>query len=125
MNLETALSPTLEQTLNLIISSLANFFGTTTEAIMTNAPIWLAKYGLFITLKKLGLVLVIGALLCGIVVAIVFAFLDNLFNKRVVILIFCIFLFLILMAIVIGVALLPCIIAPEIVGLEAAFDLIQ
>ena len=40
--LETALTPTLEQTLNLIISSLANFFGTTTEKIMENAPYWFA-----------------------------------------------------------------------------------
>ena len=50
MTWEQALAPSLEQTLNLILSALANFFGTTTQAIMANAPEWLAKYGWYVTL---------------------------------------------------------------------------
>ena len=42
MTWEQALTPTLEQTLNMILSALANLFGTTTENVMANAPMWLA-----------------------------------------------------------------------------------
>ena len=37
------------------VNSLANFFGTTTEAVMTHAPEFLAKYGWYSTLNDLGL----------------------------------------------------------------------
>ena len=52
MSWEQALTPTLEQTLNMILSALANFFGTTTENIMANAPMWLAKYGWYSMLRN-------------------------------------------------------------------------
>lgn len=48
------MSLTLEQTLASILQSLANFFGVTTQTIMENAPMWLAKYGWYVTVKDLG-----------------------------------------------------------------------
>lgn len=45
------MSLTLEQTLASILQSLANFFGVTTQTIMENAPMWLAKYGWYVTVK--------------------------------------------------------------------------
>lgn len=50
----------LEQTLASILQSLADFFGVTTQTIMENAPMWLAKYGWYVTIKDLGLTIFIG-----------------------------------------------------------------
>ncbi len=54
------MSLTLEQTLASILQSLANFFGVTTQTIMENAPMWLAKYGWYVTVKDLGFNIFVG-----------------------------------------------------------------
>lgn len=56
------MSLTLEQTLASILQSLANFFGVTTQTIMENAPMWLAKYGWYVTVKDLGFNIFVGVL---------------------------------------------------------------
>lgn len=56
------MSLTLEQTLASILQSLANFFGVTTQTIMENAPMWLAKYGWYVTVKDLGFNIFVGFL---------------------------------------------------------------
>lgn len=50
----------LEQTLASILQSLADFFGVTTQTIMENAPMWLAKYGWYVTIKDLGSTIFMG-----------------------------------------------------------------
>lgn len=50
----------LESTLSTI---LANFFGTTTEVIMQNLPIWLSKYGWFLCIQNIGLNFLFGVFL--------------------------------------------------------------
>ncbi len=128
MTWEQALTPTLEQTLNLILSALANFFGTTTQAIMEKAPEWLAKYGWYVTLhNELGGQLMLGLFL-GVVLGAIFLFIWNCVAEKeikagaIVIAFFIVLITLIAFAVV---TILPCILAPEIVGLEAAIKLIS
>ena len=128
MNLETALTPTLEETLSSILISLANFFGTTTETVMANAPAWLAKYGWYITLTEKIPSKFVGFLFIMTIVSVIgFAlwaeasdggFKFNFTKFFIVVLTFGTFLFLL-------VTLLPCIIAPEIAGLQALLKLIN
>ena len=115
MNLE-ALTPSIEQTLNIIVSNLASFFGTTTEIIMQNAPMWLAKYGWYVTLKDLNNSFAHG-ILCGFSVSVIIYFYDllieNMLSKKSV-------CFLIILGTIcpIVIDILPAIFTPELVGLE-------
>ena len=127
--LETALTPTLEQTLNLIISSLANFFGTTTEKIMENAPYWLAKYGWYKTIyNRLPEALLAGFLIGTLLMMGFFMICETMFDLRVKnlkIIIIGVIIFTITILIIIGVPLISCAIAPEIVGLESVIKLLK
>ena len=125
--LETALTPTLEQTLNLIISSLANFFGTTTENVMANAPMWLAKYGWYVTLKKELIEWLLGGAFVGAIIAIVFLFLwdANKHEIKALQIVIAFILFIIGMVVIISIPIITCFIAPEIVGLEAVIKLLK
>ena len=127
MTWEQALTPTLEQTLNLILSSLANFFGTTTEAIMQNAPTWLAKYGWYVTLhSELGGAIFIGILMGGVLGGIFLCVLSGAkhnIGKGAIAL--AILIFIIAIVVTSLIPIITCLVAPEIVGLEAAIKLIS
>jgi hypothetical protein len=126
MTWEQALTPTLEQTLNMILSALANFFGTTTENVMANAPIWLAKYGWYVTLKKELIEWLLGGAFVGAIIAIVFIMLwtqEHEFKGLQIAISF--ILFIIGTAAIVSIPIIACAIAPEIVGLEAAINLIK
>lgn len=102
----------LEPVLANVVKSLAEFFGTTTEAVMANAPGFLADYGWYYVLTQMPLYVIV-ALFLGIGGGFVLA---GFFDKgRVPIFIFTMLLAFI---IVFGVALLPVIISPELVGLD-------
>lgn len=127
MSWEQALTPTLEQTLNMILSALANFFGTTTENVMANAPMWLAKYGWYITLRKdLPSWLLAGAFL-GILMAGVFLFLWDTSGHEIKALqiVIAFILFIVGIAAIAFIPIVTCLITPEIVGLEAAIKLLK
>lgn len=109
----------LDQTLSSVIQSLANFFGTTTEIVMENAPAWLAKYGWYITIKNLpfsifagGAVFVVIAFFLGLLVFDA-DFSCKTYKK------FAIILGVVIILIGILIPIILCIISPEIVGLEA------
>lgn len=127
MTWETALTPTLEQTLNLILTNLAKFFGTTTEAIMANAPEWLAKYGWYVTVHDDIPSVLPGGFILGIMFAGIFLFLWGCVHDRIstkaAIFSICLFFFVIVCSI--AIPIITCLIAPEIVGLEAAIELIS
>ena len=127
MTWESALSPTLEQTLNLIVSALANFFGTTTEAIFRNAPTWLAKYGWYVTLHNELIPYIFGGIFAGIFIAGIFLFIYEITDKEygtgVIVIAFLIFITVVAISIIIPI--ITCMIAPEIVGIEAAIKLIS
>ena len=126
MTWEQALTPTLEQTLNMILSALANFFGTTTENIMANAPMWLAKYGWYVTLKKELIEWLLGGAFVGAIIAIVFIILwtqEHEFKGLQIAISF--MLFIAGTAAIVSIPIIACAIAPEIVGLEAAINLIK
>lgn len=127
MTWESTLSPTLEQTLNLIVSALANFFGTTTEAILQNAPTWLTKYGWYVTLHDELVCYIFGGLLFGGCVAALFLFIYSITEKPYtvgVIVVACL-IFVIVVAISVSIPIITCMLAPEIVSIEAAIRLIS
>lgn len=127
MTWEQALTPSLEQTLNLILSALANFFGTTTQAIMANAPEWLAKYGWYVTLHNELINWIFGGAFAGALLVAGFLAIWCFTNHDVKPLQvgICIFLFFLGLSIIISIPIITCMIAPEIVGLEAAIKLIS
>lgn len=102
----------LEPVLANVVKSLAEFFGTTTEAVMANAPGFLADYGWYYVLTQMPLYVIV-ALILGIGGGFV---LSSFFDKGRV----PIFIFVMLLAfiIVFSVALLPVVISPELVGLD-------
>ena len=121
----------LEQVLAQVIQSLASFFGQTTETIAQHAPEWLAKYGWYSALSHLGCNILLGAAM-GIVIAIVmFGIIASTeiwdtweevpkALKRL--------LWIVPVFVIIGFAIIPiipCFVAPEIVGLEAVVELIK
>ena len=127
MTWEQALTPTLEQTLNMILSALANFFGTTTEAIMQNAPTWLAKYGWYVTLhdelvEHMLVGMLLGGILAGIFLCIYYGT-EHDIGKGTIALVILIFVIVVVIAGLIPI--ITCLITPEIVGLEAAIRLIS
>ena len=127
MTWEQALAPSLEQTLNLILSALANFFGTTTQAIMANAPEWLTKYGWYVTLHNELINWVLGGAIAGALLVAgflaIWCFTDH--EVKPLQIGICIFLFFLGLGIIMSIPIITCMIAPEIVGLEAAIKLIS
>lgn len=75
------MSLTLEQTLASILQSLANFFGVTTQTIMENAPMWLAKYGWYVTVKDLGFNIFVGVFIGAIIWFILYLMIEVDFKK--------------------------------------------
>lgn len=118
--MENIVSYGLEETLSSILVSLANFFGTTTETILENAPEWLAKYGWYVTLSDKILDALFGGFFLSSILSIgVFGVLYELkvSSRKILITVFTFF-----GVILIGSCLfhiLPCLVAPEITGLDA------
>ena len=107
------------------VNSLASFFGTTTETVMTHAPEFLAKYGWYYTLNNLG-EYVFGSFLIMIVIGLftvpfVIEFdvdIKHPVLKFVGVFIIC-FVFLA------GMKIVTCAVAPEIVGAHAVLELLK
>ena len=127
MTWEQALAPNLEQTLNLILSALANFFGTTTQTIMANAPEWLIKYGWYVTLHTELVEWMFGGLFTGAILVAGFLTIWGLSQHELKPLQIgiCILLFFLSFGVIVSIPIITCMIAPEIVGLEAAIQLIS
>lgn len=102
----------LEPVLANVVKSLADFFGTTTDAVIANAPTFLAEYGWYHVLTGMP-VYIMFALILGVGGGFIIA---SFFEKgRVPVFIF---IMLLAFAIVFGAAFLPVIISPELVGLD-------
>lgn len=112
---------TLEPVLANICQQLASFFGTTTDAVINNAPEFLAKYGWFSVLSNLGDDIVIGGillfLLSGLLVLLL-AIINLWQRKKLNSVRWGMTFFIISMILNIGSSILPCIVAPEFVGLR-------
>ena len=118
---------TLEQTLSSILQSLADFFGVTTQTILENAPMWLAKYGWYITIKDIGINAFLGVFVSWIFILALYLAMYGMAELEykkwhmslfiiIVILVFCI---------TVGIPIITCSIAPEYVGIEALFTLVN
>ena len=127
MSMENIITPGLEATLSSILLSLANFFGTTTEAVMENAPAWLTKYGWYTTLQFLRQDILFGIclalLLGGGFVFIWCGCYEEGQKVKSWVVITGIGIAIITIAIYCFFIILPCLVAPEIVGLEALIGL--
>lgn len=113
--LQTALAET--------VNALADFFGTTTEAIMTHAPEFLAKYGWYYTLNDLSADIFIGFLLGIAFLFFVIMFFDSDCSKYYNLIVFGIFTLCVIIPI--GIKIITCMVVPEIVGLHAIMGLIK
>ena len=122
--MENILTPNLEQVLASILQSLANFFGTTTEAVIANFPDWLAKYGWYTMLWHDLPCWIFGGILLGIAFSFLFTFLND-FELKTGGIIVTILLFLLGFSIIVIIPFIACYIAPEFVGLEALLELIS
>lgn len=119
------MSLTLEQTLASILQSLANFFGVTTQTIMENAPMWLAKYGWYVAVKDLGFNIFVGVFIGAIISSIIWFILYSMIEVDFKKWHLHITLPILSVIITVCVPIITCIIAPEYVGIEALFSLLQ
>lgn len=103
----------LEPVLANVIKSLADFFGTTTEAVMNNAPQFLAEYGWYYALSNLPYIVLIIVIVGLGGAAIVSGFFDG---KWAVIMF--IFVFIVLSILIAACGFLPVLISPEMYGLD-------
>lgn len=115
----------LQTALAEAVDSLATFFGTTTEAIMQHAPEFLAKYGWYSMLNELPITIVASILIASLVCLICFlAFMtSDLELKHPAIVIIGIFIFCIMIGV--GIKIITCTVAPEIVGAHAVLELLK
>ncbi len=124
--METNLQTTLAQTL----AQLADFFGTTTQAVLENAPYWLSKYGWYMSIKNCICGCIFATIILGIAIIVCWiagnAELENgaisLWHKA------CKYLFIGgVIIIILGImnSIIPCIIAPEINGLTLLIQAIN
>ena len=115
----------LQTALAEAVNSLASFFGTTTEAIMAHAPEFLAKYGWYSTLSNLSsdifFVILIIMLICLLGWLVLMMFDAELKNPLKTI----VGLTIVVLVITIGTRIITCMVAPEIVGAHAIFDLLK
>jgi hypothetical protein len=115
----------LQTALAEAVNSLASFFGTTTEAVMTHAPEFLVKYGWYSTLNDLGgcafasfmLMAVIGIMMIPFVIEF-----DTEIKHPILKLIGG---FIICFVFLAGMKIVTCVVAPEIVGAHAVLELLK
>lgn len=117
----------LQTALAEAVNSLASFFGTTTDTIMANAPEFLTKYGWYSTLSNLPedifFTLLIIMLFCLLGSLVIFGLdLDlDLKNPTRAIIGFTI----VCLVINVGIKIITCAVAPEIVGAHAVLNLLK
>lgn len=119
------------ETMTIIVQKLADFTGMAVEVISENLPTYLAKYGWYVTLTN-GVPNAIGAaLLIAFTFIVIIGFIglmNYIINDKIwsikAIMTPIIIVIIIALIISIGIAILPCIVAPEIVGLEHLISLI-
>ena len=113
----------LEPVLANVVKSLADFFGTTTDAVMANAPAFLAKYGWFVKISEVGWMYGIVIVLAGLLSSGLYTILDDISSiknpvKAPVILFFTILI------VATVLYFLPLFVAPELVGLNKLINMI-
>ena len=115
----------LQTALAEAVNSLASFFGTTTEAIMAHAPEFLAKYGWYSTLNGLPLT-IIGAVLTFAVIFIFGTIVLGIFGVDLDHpLLTIIIVFILCLVVSVGIDIITCAVAPEIVGAHAVMELLK
>lgn len=115
----------LQTTLANVIQQLANFFGMTTETIMKNAPMWLAKYGWFTLMKNLPVIVFLWVLaIAGLFALIIYAgYYCEWKVKHIISL--CTLSFFVSALIIFGAWFMQCAVAPEMYGLNAILSLLK
>lgn len=121
------MSLSLEQTLSSILQSLADFFGVTTQTVMENAPMWLAKYGWYTTVKDIGANIFLGILIGGAIVAmlwlIIYVMAEADYKPGYTALF--VIVGILTICIVVAIPIISCAIAPEYAGIEALLELVN
>lgn len=115
----------LQTALAEAVNSLASFFGTTTEAIMAHAPEFLAKYGWYSTLNDLAIDIVLSILIAALILLIgslVLMSADCELGHPILI---SVGILILCMAIGVGIKIITCMVAPEIVGAHAVLELLK
>lgn len=120
MTTDTILSTTLAS----ILQQLADFFGMTTEAIMQNAPYWLARYGWFSAVQNLPTILIVPFVAIGMTALLslpIWLEYDlNKFKFRYIVIAYFLCVFIASIA-----NFIPCAITPEIYGLNELLKLLK
>lgn len=115
----------LQTTLATVIQQLADFFGMTTEVIMQNAPMWLAKYGWYTLLQNAPFAIFLWVVAVGGLFALILWAGSEWDWKKKNIVLLCVLAFVLSAALIFGAWFLQCAIAPEIYGLNALLQLIK
>lgn len=113
----------LEETLSTILVQLADFFGTTTAAIQAQLPYFLAEYGRYYTLTEIPWYVFCGTFLSVLVSAIWggIYYLTFELTKMKPLIIGIIIIVIVVYFLAIGIPIITCLVAPELVGVEALF----
>ena len=113
---------TLQTALAEMVTQLATFFGTTTEAIMENAPSFLRSYGWYNMVEDIPPMFLLSLLVSALLVLLVFGVMMTLevdtLNKKVVITTG-IIAFVVPFVIIVGTKIALCMVSPEIAGVQA------
>ena len=115
----------LQTALAEAVNSLASFFGTTTETIMTHAPEFLAKYGWYSTLNCVSSI-AFGSFLITVVIFLMmipFVIEFDVVNKYTIRMV--IGIFIVCFVFGAGMKIITCAVAPEIVGVHAILELLK
>ena len=107
------------------VNSLASFFGTTTEAVMTHAPEFLTKYGWYYTLNNLGECALASFLIMAVIglfsIPFMIEFDADIKHPALKL----IGGFIICFVFLAGMKIVTCMVAPEIVGAHAVLELLK
>lgn len=125
--MDTLLSPSLESTLSMILTQLANFFGTTTDIVAENLPIWLAKYGWFMCITNIGWSLIVGLFLGGVISFLIAFIINCMLEKELGSREFKWIIVIVILSGVIscGISIVSCAIAPEFYALSVIMNLLS
>lgn len=113
---------TLQTTLATILTQLANFFGTTSDIIMQNAPYWLTKYGWFMMMQNMVGAFMAAIFTTGAILAIIYLALELKPKHSIRMMLI---IFIISLIIWCGMCYSQCAIAPEIYGLNSLIEQIK
>ena len=111
----------LQTALAEAVNSLASFFGTTTETIIAHAPDFLEKYGWYSTLNELPLT-IFGTILIATLICLIGWLFDLKLKHRVLVIVG---IFILCLVIGVGIKIITCAVAPEIVGIHAIMRVLE